>query len=153
MSNLLPDIVIEPNSDQAIIKCVAGGHEVRLLSYLMVFKPTLTTLLLTEQVLSAGLEMRTVLDLGCGSGPIAIGLALSWLTHVFATDLMSKACKLAIKNVNLNHVEEKVTVLCGDLFEPIRQMKFDIIVDDVSGVAEEVAKISSVPTGSAIGRT
>jgi methylase of polypeptide subunit release factors len=56
---------------------------------------------------------------------------------------MSEACELAIDNVKLNHVEERVTVLCGDLFEPVKRMKFDVIVDDVSGVAEEVARISS----------
>jgi len=123
--------------------CVVGGHELRLSSNPLVFKPTLTTLLLTEQVLNAGLEMRTVLDLGCGSAPIAIALALSGARHVYATDLMPQASALAAKNVRLNHVQQKITVLNGDLFEPVRRMKFDIIVDDVSGVAEEVARLSS----------
>jgi len=77
--------------------------------------------------------MHTVLDLGCGSGPIAIALALSGAQHVYATDLMPRACELAISNVELNHVQKIVTVLQGDLFEPVNQMKFDIIVDDVSG--------------------
>jgi len=130
-------------STMTVGKCVVGGHELRLFSDPLVFKPTLTTLLLTEQVLSAGLEMRTVLDLGCGSAPIAIALALSGARHVYAADLMPEACALATKNVRLNHVEKKVTVLDGDLFEPVKQMKFDIIVDDVSGVAEEVARLSS----------
>ena len=117
--------------------CVVGGHELRLSSNPLVFKPTLTTLLLTEQVLNAGLEMRTVLDLGCGSAPIAIALALSGARHVYATDLMPQASALAAKNVRLNHVQQKITVLNGDLFEPVRRMKFDIIVDDDGpGLAE-----------------
>lgn len=130
-------------STMTIGKCVVGGFELRLFSDPLVFKPTLTTLLLTEQVLRVGLTKRTVLDLGCGSAPIAIALALNGARHVHAADLMPQACELAIKNVKLNCVEEKVTVLNGDLFEPVRHMKFDIIVDDMSGVAEEVAKLSS----------
>ena len=87
--------------------------------------------------------MRTALDLGCGSGPIAIALALNGAQHVHAIDLMPQACDLAITNAKLNDVEQMVTVLCGDLFEPVNQMRFDIIVDDVSGVAEEVARMST----------
>ena len=140
------------NPDQATIKCMAGGHDIRLLSNPVVFKPTLTTLLLTENVLSAGLDMRTVLDLGCGSRPIAIGLALSGATHVYATDLMSEACELAIENVKLNRVAERVTVLCGDLFEPVKRMKFDIIVDDVRGGGRGCKNLLLVSARSALGR-
>ena len=143
---LISDVGVKANADQATMtigKCVVGGHDLRLFSDPLVFKPTLTTLLLTEQVLSTARKMHTVLDLGCGSGPIAIALALNGAQHVYATDLMPRACELAIKNVELNHVEKIVTVLQGDLFEPVDQMRFDIIVDDVSGVAEEVARLSS----------
>lgn len=131
---------------------VIAGRAIALFSDTLVFKPTLTTSLLTEQVLSSEVSIQTVLDLGCGSGPIAVVLALAGAGHVYATDLMPRACELARKNAVLNKVEAKITVLQGNLFEPVRDTKFDLIVDDVSGVAEEVARLSSwfhpdVPSG------
>jgi release factor glutamine methyltransferase len=133
-----------------------AGCEFELLSEELVFKPTLTTMLLAEQVLSENLAMEKVLDLGCGSGPIAIVLALSGARHIFATDVMASACDLTRRNALLNKVQSKITVLHGNLFEPVLGLKFDLIVDDVSAVAEEVARVSSwfhpnVPLGGTDG--
>ena len=134
------------------------GHRVRLRQDPEVFKPTLTTSFLTDQVDRDRLHGSTVLDLGCGAGPIAIGLALSGASHVYAVDLMPQACELASCNAALNGVSDQITVLTGDLFGPVNAIKFDLIVDDVSGVADEVARFSSwfpwnVPTGGTDGVT
>jgi methylase of polypeptide subunit release factors len=136
--------------------CEVMGRDIRLHRDAHVFTPTLTTSFLTEQVDPHKLKGSSVLDLGCGLGPIAIGLALGGARRVYAVDLMPEACELARRNVHLNGVKDKVTVLQGDLFEPVSGQKFDLIVDDVSGVAEEVARISSwfpraVPSGGADG--
>jgi len=132
------------------------GHRLQLRQDPEVFKPTLTTSFLTDQIDRRHLQGSTVLDLGCGAGPIAIGIALSGAQHVYAVDLMQQACELARSNAALNGVSDRVTVARGDLFAPVEGTKFDLIVDDVSGVAEEVARFSSwfpwsVPTGGADG--
>ena len=128
------------------------GHHIRLHQDPEVFTPTLTTSFLTDQVDKDRLVGGAVLDLGCGVGPIAIALAMSGARSVHAVDLMPRACELAARNAESNGVGDRVKVLCGDLFEPVAGMKFDVIVDDVSGVADEVARFSSwfperVPTG------
>lgn len=133
----------EAQRASTVSKRLIGGREIELASDPLVFQPTLTTALLADQVLAAGVNMRTVLDLGCGSGPIAITLALAGAHHVYATDMMSRACELARRNASLNDVATRITVLEGNLFEPVQHLKFDLIVDDVSGVAEEVARMSS----------
>ena len=125
------------------VKSEIAGFEVSLREDPAVFKPTLTTALLTEQVILAGVFSRSVLDLGCGSGPIAIALALAGARTVVAADVMPMACVLARRNAITNGVSDKIEVLQGDLFEPVQGRKFDVIVDDVSGVAEEVARLSS----------
>ncbi len=132
--------------------CPVMGHAVRLLHHPGVFTPTLTTAFLTDQVQRDRLAGSAALDLGCGAGPIAIALALCGAHSVHAVDLMPEACDLARRNVALNGVSERVKVLAGNLFEPVRGLQFDLIVDDVSGVAEEVARFSSwfprgVPSG------
>lgn len=69
-----------------------------------------------------------VLDIGTGSGIQAI-VAGQIAKRVVAVDINPEAVKFARKNVNLNGLEEKVTVLEGDLFEPIRHgERFNIII-------------------------
>ena len=134
------------------LQCVVMGHRVGLRQDPEVFRPTLTTSFLTDQIDRKHLAGGTALDLGCGAGPIAIGLALGGARHVYAVDLMARACELAASNAALNGVSDRVTVAQGDLFAPVEGMTFDLIVDDVSGVTDEVARFSSwfpwsVPTG------
>ena len=134
------------------LECSVMAHRIQLLQDQRVFKPTLTTTFLTEQIDRARLPDSTVLDLGCGSGPIAIALAMSGARIVYAIDLMPEACALAERNAALNGVSDRVKILQGDLFAPVADVKFDLIVDDVSGVADEVARFSSwfpspVPSG------
>ncbi len=95
----------------------------------------------------------TVADLGCGVGNLAIYSALEGAKRVHAVDLMESACELARINAIKNRVGDKVTVHCGNLFEPIPEdVMFDVIIGDLSGVADEVARLSPwfpepVPTG------
>jgi SAM-dependent methyltransferase len=133
-----------------------GGHDIRLEVDPAVFRPTITTTLLATEILRLGVAGRSLLDLGCGSGPIAIAMAQAGASEVFATDLMPEACALTSRNVRRNGVSERVKVACGDLFAAVAERRFDIIVDDVSGVAEEVAVVSSwfppeVPLGGTDG--
>jgi HemK-like putative methylase len=135
-----------------IIHCDVAGKKVLLSADPHLFRPTLTTTLLTEHLQRANIENRTILDLGCGIGPIAIGLAMAGAAHVYATDIMPQACELAFANAKFNHVADRISFLPGNLFEPVQGLKFDLIVDDVSGVAEDVARLSAwfppgVPSG------
>jgi release factor glutamine methyltransferase len=135
-----------------IARCNVLGNSVLLRTSPFLFRPTLTTSILTEQLDEESVRNRTVLDLGCGIGPIAIGLALRNAAHVYATDIMSAACQLASANATLNHVADRITFVQGNLFEPLGDLRFDVIVDDVSAVTEDVARLSSwfpsgVPSG------
>lgn len=152
---LLGDRTGSTSLDQ-IVSYSFAGHEMLLVQEPEVFRPTLTTRLLIEQVLAAGVRGKRALDLGCGSGPIAIALAMAGAGHVHATDAMLKACKLTQRNVQANGLHDRIAVASGDLFDAIGDERFDLIVDDVSGVAEDVARQSSwfpagVPLGGADG--
>lgn len=115
-----------------------------------IFQPNTTTQLLVKSM--GNVKGKVVLDLGCGAGPIAISAALMGAENVYAVDIMPEACETTIKNAELNGVSDRVVVLNGNLFEPLKGLKFDIIIDDVSGMAEEVSRISpwypeKIPTG------
>jgi release factor glutamine methyltransferase len=68
-----------------------------------------------------------VLDMGTGSG-IAALVAAEWAREVLAVDINPAAVRCARMNVLLNEVEERVTVLQGDLFAPVANERFDVVL-------------------------
>ncbi len=127
-----------------------NGHTISLQLTPDVFEPNLTTRLLTEVAVIT--EDSRVLDLGCGAGPVAIVSALNGARETVGVDIMPQACELARRNAELNNVQDRVQIVQGNLFDALPTERFDIIIDDVSGMAEEVSRISpwypeSIPTG------
>ncbi len=115
-----------------------------------VFQPTLTTRVLAQCVhIPAG---ATVLDLGCGVGALAVVAALKGAAHVDAVDVMAQACPLVPANARRNGVGDRIDASSGDLFEAVGDRRYDVIISDVSGVVDEVSRLSpwyptSIPTG------
>ena len=108
-----------------------------------VFYPTSTTVLLLRVARGAlGRTCQSVLDLGCGSGVVAIVLArqASPSAAVCASDLSPAAVRLTGANAERNNV--RVDCRCGSLFDPWKGQRFDLIVDDVAGVAEPLDRLS-----------
>jgi ribosomal protein L11 methylase PrmA len=108
-----------------------------------VFQPTSTTVLLLRAARRALAERPgSVLDLGCGCGVVAVVLAkgLPGDARVCASDLSAAAVRLARANAARHGV--RVDCRRGSLFEPWADARFDLIVDDVAGVAEPVARAS-----------
>lgn len=77
-----------------------------------------------------------ILDLGTGSGAIAIALATE-LPHaeITATDLSEPALQIAAANADHLHTRERIRFLRGDLFEPVASERFDLIVSNPPYVA------------------
>lgn len=68
-----------------------------------------------------------VLDLATGSGIIAIFCA-DKARKVVATDINTKAINYARFNAILNNVEDKIEFRVGDMFKPVKGLKFDLII-------------------------
>ena len=78
-------------------------------------------------------EPLRILDLGTGSGAIAIALAGELpKTTIFATDISYAALVLARQNAARHSVAGQIHFLQGDLFEAIRKagVKFDLILSN-----------------------
>lgn len=115
-----------------------------------VFLPTTTSECLAEYLLN--IEGETVVDLGCGSGFLSILAAKLGAKKVYALDFLKDACDLTMKNAELNGVADVIICKQGDLFEAMEGIRAETIVNDVSGVAEDLARISGwfpepIPTG------
>ncbi|MGB7547259.1 MAG: peptide chain release factor N(5)-glutamine methyltransferase [Terracidiphilus sp.] len=88
---------------------------------------------LVEKVLAlaAGLRAPRIVDVGTGSGAIAVALAHK-LPHaqITATDLSAAALDLARENAERNGVAARIRFLRGDLLAPVAGEAFDIIVSN-----------------------
>jgi SAM-dependent methyltransferase len=72
------------------------------------------------------MPVRTVLDLGCGAGTLALLLA-SNAERVIGTDINARAVALARHNAALNDIAN-AEFRCGDLFQPVAGERFELIV-------------------------
>ncbi len=73
------------------------------------------------------------LDLGCGSGILAIAVALSGASRVYALDIDPVAVEVAEENVRRNGVQDKVTVLHGTLSSLTGSSRhFDLVLVNIT---------------------
>jgi release factor glutamine methyltransferase len=68
-----------------------------------------------------------VLDLGTGSGVCAV-FAAKHARRVVAVDINPAAVHCATVNALLNRLEDRIEVRHGDLFEPIAEQRFDVVI-------------------------
>lgn len=112
------------------------GLPFRVTSDVLIPRPE--TELLVEQVIAEGRRLwpggsPLVADIGCGSGAIAVTVAVkcsSW--NVTATDISPAAVEVARGNARLNGVGERVSFYCGDLLEAYikERLAIDILVSN-----------------------
>ena len=71
-------------------------------------------------------EGQSVLEIGTGSGIVAM-YASRLTDNITVTDINFDACELARKNFEANNIEN-IEILFGNLFEPVENRKFDVIL-------------------------
>ena len=85
---------------------------------------------------------KTVLDVGCGIGPVSIEFLKAGAKKVFGLDIYEKHIEYALKNAKLNGVE--MDAIVSDIYSSLSDdVKYDIIASDISGIAKEVADITT----------
>lgn len=115
--------------------------------------PRPETEILVEKVLEllkkTGIKKLHIVDIGTGSGNIAIALAKNLENSVvFATDISQKALQLAAKNAILNRVDKQIKFLWGDLFSPLEKLSLegnlDCVISNPPYIKKEEFKVLPV---------
>lgn len=122
-----------------------GPFELLLSDY--TFPPSKVSEMLAEAMEFEGGE--TVIDMGCGSGVLAIVAARLGADHIHAVDNAPDTVEVASRNAERLGVSDRISFYQGDLFEPLPpDLRADVIIGDVSGIPDPVARISGwFPTG------
>ncbi|VAX20815.1 Peptide chain release factor N(5)-glutamine methyltransferase [hydrothermal vent metagenome] len=102
----------------------------------------------TEGVIDAVFELydeksvKNTLDIGTGSGAIAVTISLGrpfW--RVAATDSSPSAVEVARENILFHKVEDRVALVESDLFDSLPETKYDIIVFNPPYIEEQCVDI------------
>jgi len=123
-----------------------------------VFEPTATTIFLINGFLLKNSKVinKQILDLGCGSGIVSVVLNHKVKDNLFsASDLNQASLDCATKNFKKFKI--KGTVKKGDLLKPWEGIKFDFIINDISGISSLLAQKSkwfvNIPSDTGIDGT
>jgi release factor glutamine methyltransferase len=94
--------------------------------------------LLVEKALNLAQSRRivTIADIGTGCGAIAISLALNLLrTKIYATDVSASALEVARINCCQHRVEDRISLLRGNMLDPLPET-IDLIIANLPYVKE-----------------
>ena len=104
----------------------------------------------TEHLVEAALELDLgerprILDLGTGSGCVAVTLACELpAARLVAADLSSAALAVARANARRWGVADRVRLVAADLARPLRLARFDLVVSNPPYVGLEEASMLSI---------
>lgn len=118
------------------LQYITGKQEFMKLNFLVtknVLIPRPDTEILVEEAiaLAKNIQNPVILDLCTGSGAIAVSIA-KYVKNakIYAVDISEKALEIAEKNATLNGVINNIEFIQSDLFNKIKEGKFDIIVSN-----------------------
>ncbi len=117
-----------------------------------VFAPTHTSRTIAE-ALEVG-PNDTVIDVGCGSGVLSFVAARLGARRVVGCDISEEAVEVARLNAERLGLEKQCEFRVGSLLDPVRDLRADVLIGDVSGIPDEIAQVAGwFPDGRAGGPT
>jgi len=133
--------MIRKRAEGMPVAYLVGHREFYSLSFdvtpaVLIPRPETETLVLEALRLLKPLDAPRVLDLGTGSGCIAVSLAKQHkAARVTAVDISPAALAVAAGNAAKHGVADRIAFLEGDLFAPVAGQAFDVIVSNPPYIA------------------
>ena len=138
---------------------ITGTQQFRFLNLNIskdVFIPRAETEVLVQIALDCVKREAKVLEIGTGTGAVALSLAKERNCKVLATDINENALELAKKNANTHGLNDNTEFIKSDIFENIKSEKFDLIISNPPYISKEnmkniSAEVEKEPTAALYG--
>jgi len=136
---------VKQRAEHCPVAYITGRKEFMSLTFEVspdVLIPRPETELLVERALMARHEPSIIVEIGTGSGNIAVALAVKLpQAEIIATDISEAALRVARRNARLNGVDSKIRFIHGDMLAPVTAEgltgRVDVLVSNPPYVAEE----------------
>lgn len=128
------------------IKSIVDFHEMQIDVDSGVYHPYVgsSTYFIGQDLMKLVKDSDNVLDMGCGSGALAILSVVHGASSAIAVDASKSACNCAINNINALNLSHRIRVINSDLFENIPEQEFDLIVFNAPLLhAEPIASVTN----------
>ena len=79
-------------------------------------------------------RIKRPLDMGCGSGILAMAMAKTWRTPVVACDIDDEAARVTVANAKLNKIKQLIRVRTGPSYQTpmvVRSRPYDLIATNI----------------------
>ena len=84
----------------------------------------------------------TVIDVGCGTGVLSFVAAKLGAAKVYGTDVNPHNVAIARLNAERLGLTRVVEFRGGNLFEPLTGVRANVVIGDVSGIPDEIARVT-----------
>ena len=91
-----------------------------------------TTALMSQTIASMGFDGKRGLDMGCGTGVLAIVALKCGAEQMTAVDIDDWACDSCRDSIALSGVESKVDVRCGSIEQVVAGEKYDFVLANIN---------------------
>lgn len=91
-----------------------------------------TTALMSQTIALEGVEGLRGLDMGCGTGVLAIVALKCGAEHMVAVDIDDWACDSCRDSIALSGVAERVDVRCGSIEQVVAGEQFDFVLANIN---------------------
>ncbi len=117
-----------------------------------VFAPTHTSRAVADAMEITPGEI--VVDVGCGTGVLGFVAARLGAGRVYGCDITPEAVVIAQENARKLGLADRMEFREGNLLEPVRDVRADVVIGDVSGVPDAMADVTGwFPEGRGGGPT
>jgi len=89
-----------------------------------------------------------ILELGAGNGIVSLLLSIKPFKQITAVEIQESLADMARRNLKLNRLEEKISIVCEDLRRYQSEKKFDVVFSNPPYIKKGEGHLSSSPEKS-----